>query len=164
MDWYVIFTKPRQEERALENLERQGFECYLPTLEIERIRHGKKCTVVEPMFTRYLFIQLDDSIYARSWIPIRSTRGVNQIVTFGGRPAKVRPELISILRSRSGVGGTDVKRMFSPGEVVRVVGDIWAGLDAIYEMDDGMRRAMVFIELLGRPIRMELPVDQLMKV
>ena len=28
--WYLIHTKPRQESVALENLERQGYQCYLP--------------------------------------------------------------------------------------------------------------------------------------
>ena len=28
--WYLIYTKPRQEIVALENLERQGFNVYLP--------------------------------------------------------------------------------------------------------------------------------------
>jgi hypothetical protein len=28
--WYLIHSKPRQEDTALANLERQGFEAYLP--------------------------------------------------------------------------------------------------------------------------------------
>ena len=31
--WYVIQCRARQEERALEHLERQGFECYRPLYE-----------------------------------------------------------------------------------------------------------------------------------
>ena len=38
MHWYLIHTKPRQELRALENLERQGYECYLPLLPTEKIQ------------------------------------------------------------------------------------------------------------------------------
>ncbi|MDR0735595.1 MAG: hypothetical protein LBF51_01965, partial [Zoogloeaceae bacterium] len=30
MHWHLIHTKIRLERRALENLERQGYECYLP--------------------------------------------------------------------------------------------------------------------------------------
>jgi hypothetical protein len=36
--WYLVHTKPRQEDVALANLERQGYECYLPQLRIERNR------------------------------------------------------------------------------------------------------------------------------
>ena len=30
--WYCVQTKPRTEARALENLERQAFECLLPRI------------------------------------------------------------------------------------------------------------------------------------
>ena len=29
-DWYLAYTKPRQEDLARVNLEQQGFESYLP--------------------------------------------------------------------------------------------------------------------------------------
>ena len=59
--WYAVHTKPKQENRALENLQNQGFECFLPLLEVEKIRRGKVQKVVEPMFSRYLFIQLNET-------------------------------------------------------------------------------------------------------
>ena len=34
MHWYVIHTKSQQEQRALLNLEQQGYECYLPLLSV----------------------------------------------------------------------------------------------------------------------------------
>ena len=35
MHWYVVHTKPRQEQRALVNLMQQGYECYLPLVETD---------------------------------------------------------------------------------------------------------------------------------
>ncbi len=75
MHWYAIHSKPRQEERALENLERQGFQAWLPMLTVEKFRRGKLAKVVEPMFSRYLFIRLDTE--QTNWSPIRSTLGVS---------------------------------------------------------------------------------------
>jgi hypothetical protein len=40
--WYLVQCRARQDERALEHLERQGFECYRPLYEGERIRGGRK--------------------------------------------------------------------------------------------------------------------------
>ena len=34
-NWYLIHTKIRQERVALENLERQGFKCFLPLIRAE---------------------------------------------------------------------------------------------------------------------------------
>ena len=45
--WYAVHTKPKQENRALENLQNQGFECFLPLLEIEKVRRGKVQTVMK---------------------------------------------------------------------------------------------------------------------
>jgi transcriptional antiterminator RfaH len=163
LDWYVIHTKPRQEERALENLERQGFECYLPTLSIVKIRHGKQCVVVEPMFSRYLFIQLDDSGHGKSWIPIRSTKGVSRLVMFGGEAAKVEETLISALRDRSNTETICTQPLFTSGEPVRLTEGAFANIQAIYHMDDGDKRAMVLIDLLSRPVSVSVPTAQLRK-
>lgn len=58
LSWYLIHTKPRQEALALTNLSRQGFECYMPMLRLQKIRQRKTALVAEPMFPRYLFIRL----------------------------------------------------------------------------------------------------------
>jgi hypothetical protein len=92
--WYLVHTKPRQEEVALANLERQGYECYLPQMRIERIRRRKAEVATEPMFPRYLFIRLDSSDQGKSRSPIRSTLGVSQLVHFGARAAKVDDALV----------------------------------------------------------------------
>ena len=34
--WYLIYTKPRRERAALENLERQGYQAYLPRVRVRR--------------------------------------------------------------------------------------------------------------------------------
>ena len=100
MQWYVVHTKPKQESRAFTNLERQGFECFLPTIPKKRVR-GKAFEIVrEPLFSRYLFIELDTTLSGKSWAPIRSTLGVSKLVTFGSEPARVNRDLIDLLRDQ----------------------------------------------------------------
>ena len=72
----------------------------MPMLRLQKIRQRKTALVAEPMFPRYLFIRLDTSGSGQSWSPIRSTLGVNQLVRFGGQPAKVDGQLIDLIRSR----------------------------------------------------------------
>ena len=71
MHWYLVHTKPRQENCALENLERQAYPCYLPTLLTEKLRQGALTVTNEPLFPRYLFIRLGQGASAKSWAPIR---------------------------------------------------------------------------------------------
>ena len=113
--WYVVHTKPRQETRALENLENQGFKCFLPMMQVQKLRNQRVQTVTEPMFSRYLFIQLNDE--TQNWGPIRSTLGVSKLVSFGHQPAKVPSEFVEFLQEAP---SETLERMFSPGDNVLV--------------------------------------------
>lgn len=64
--WYLVHAKPRQEDVALANLERQGYACYLPQMRIERVRRRKAEVATEPMFPRYLFVRLVSSDQSKS--------------------------------------------------------------------------------------------------
>ena len=41
-NWLLLQLKPRQEMRALENLERQQAQCYCPKIQVEKLRRGKR--------------------------------------------------------------------------------------------------------------------------
>ncbi|MEY3490244.1 MAG: transcription antitermination protein RfaH, partial [Pseudomonadota bacterium] len=116
MQWYVVHTKPRQEQRALENLQRQGFKAWLPTIEVEKLRRGKLTRVIEPMFSRYLFIQLDTT--QSNWSPIRSTLGVSKLVSFGNVPAVVPDPLIQALQQAD---GSQREYLLKEGDAVQFV-------------------------------------------
>jgi len=45
MNWYLVHTKPRQEQCALDNLQWQGYEVYFPVMSAEKLRLGKISTV-----------------------------------------------------------------------------------------------------------------------
>jgi len=160
--WYLIHTKPRQEALALTNLSRQGFECYMPMLRLQKIRQRKSALVAEPMFPRYLFIRLDASGSGQSWSPIRSTLGVNQLVRFGGQPAKVDGQLIDMIRSRE--QGTLAQPLFSAGDNITVADGPFAGLDAIYQNTDAESRSMILLNILSKPVAMRIDTASLRKV
>jgi transcriptional antiterminator RfaH len=161
LSWYLVHTKPRQEAIALTNLSRQGFECYMPMLKFEKIRQRKTALVAETMFPRYLFIRLDTSGTGQSWSPIRSTLGVNKMVTFGGHPAKVDAQLIDHIRFRE--TSHSAQPMFAPGEHVVVADGPFAGLEAIYQTTDAERRSMILLEMLSKPVSMRIDTTSLRK-
>ncbi|MDD4943120.1 MAG: transcription/translation regulatory transformer protein RfaH [Rhodoferax sp.] len=161
LSWYLIHTKPRQEALALTNLSRQGFECYMPMLRLEKICQRKTALVAEPMFPRYLFIRLDASGSGQSWSPIRSTLGVNQLVRFGGQPAKVDGQLIDLIRSRE--QGTHAQALFSAGDNVTVADGPFAGLEAIYQNTDAESRSMILLNILSKPVAMRIDTASLRK-
>ena len=146
MQWYVIHTKPRQEVRAHENLARQGYQTWLPLLEVEKVRRGKLSRVTEPMFSRYLFIRLDKT--QSNWSPIRSTLGVSKLVSFGNVPAVVPDTLIEALQQTE---GTHQEQLLQEGDSVQFVDGPLKGLEGILQQRDGELRALVLIELINQP-------------
>ncbi len=150
MHWYLIHTKPRQEKCALENLERQGFECYLPTLPAEKLRQKLLVVSDEPLFPRYLFIRLGQGGSAMSWAPIRSTKGVSRLVSFGVEPARVDDGLIELLRTQEASAQSQPERLFRSGERVRLSEAPFADIEGIYQTADGGRQVVVLIEILSK--------------
>jgi transcriptional antiterminator RfaH len=162
MHWYVVHTKPRQEMRALTNLELQGYDCFLPTLPKKKILKKSVEITQEPLFPRYMFISLDVSIQGKSWSPIRSTLGVSKLITFGDDPVKVDAELIHALRTCNDIV-QKAPSPYKPGDFVQMKEGAFAGLDLIYQMDDGESRAHVMIEILHKQTRFSVPLTDLKK-
>ena len=161
LSWYLVHTKPRQEDIALANLQRQGYDCYLPQMRIERIRRRKAEVATEPMFPRYLFIRLDSSDQGKSWSPIRSTLGVSQLVHFGARAAKVDDSLVDLLRQRE--RSLPTVAMFHSGDSVVIADGPFAGIEAIYQTTDAERRAFILLEILAKPVSMHIDAGRLRK-
>ena len=162
-NWYLIHTKIRQERVALENLERQGFACFLPLIRAEKLRRGALQVVQEPLFPRYLFIRLGTGLESQSWAPIRSTVGVSRLVTFGQTPAKIHDELIAQLQVKT--DSTEVQlRHFEPGEQVVVTEGPFVGVEAIYQMADAEGRVMVLLNILSKQVKMAVSPASIRKV
>ena len=163
MHWYVVNTKPRQEKCALDNLHRQGYQCYLPTISAEKLRKGLITVAEEPLFPRYLFIRLGQEDSAKSWAPIRSTKGVSRLVSFGIEPARINDGLIELLRMQEASVQAEPERLFKPGERVRLTKEPFAGIEGIYQMADGESRVMVLIEILSKPVAVRVAPASLRK-
>jgi transcriptional antiterminator RfaH len=162
--WYLVYTKPRQELSALQNLERQGYHCYLPVLPREKLMHGDLRVKNQPLFPRYLFIRLGLSASSPSWAPVRSTIGVSRLVSFGVEPAKVDDKLINLLQAQEVSAQREPQRLFEPGERVRLTEGAFAGIEGIYQVASSERRVMVLIELLSKPVSISVAPVNLQKI
>jgi transcriptional antiterminator RfaH len=164
MHWYLIYTKPRQEKAALQNLEQQGYQCYLPILPKEKLRQGAVALTDEPLFPRYLFINLAQDFMAKSWSPIRSTKGVSRLVRFGAEPAKIDDALVDLLKAHEASALGKPERLYKVGERVQLTKGPFAGIEGIYQMADGDRRVMVLIELMSKKVAVPVELGALRKL
>lgn len=160
--WYLVYTKPRQEEVALANLVRQGYGAYLPRARQARRRQGRRLEVVGPLFPRYLFIHLDAQ--TDNWGPIRSTVGVASLVRFGQEPARVPDALIGFLRGREGIEGLHewaAPQGPAAGDRVRMVDGAFHGYEGILLARTSRERVLVLLDILGKKIRAQVSAGQL---
>jgi transcriptional antiterminator RfaH len=160
--WFAVVTKPRQEQLALEHLQRQSYECFLPMAENPYQRRSKKQQqIIEPLFPRYLF--LNAIAESQNLAPVRSTQGVVSMVRFGTELAVIPDHIINAIRQRIEVDTGLIKIQpvqIKPGDKVRVFDGPLTGVNGIVQEKNSNNRAMILMELLGRPTRVE--VDALM--
>ena len=158
--WFAACCKPRQEAVAEENLLRQGFHVYLPRIRIRQRRRGQWLDAIEVLFPRYIFIRIDP--VRRSTAPVRSTRGVVGLVRFGGQPAVVPDAVMDALLERedseSGLH-QDNRPLFCAGEPIKLVDGPLAGMEGVFTQQDGERRVIVLLELLGKANRISVSRD-----
>jgi transcriptional antiterminator RfaH len=167
MKWHVVYTKVREEFRALENLQAQGFEVFLPTCQVQKKLQGKIQVATEPLFPRYLFIRLSD--VTSNWYPIRSTRGVSQLLRFGTSlyPVEIPETIVDCLKQRC-TKEEPLLELFKPGEMIEITQGPFKGLIGFFEklqtMPDGLSRAILLVELLGSVQKLQIQLPQLRKL
>ena len=157
-NWFAVVSKPRQEKTALENLQRQGFECFLPMAENPYQRRSKKSQkIVEPLFPRYLFLKANAS--QQNLAPVRSTKGVQNMVRFGIELAVVPESVIHAIKSlmEDETGLIKIKPVaIKAGDKVSLFDGPLAGIKGIVQETDSNNRALILMELLGRPTSVQV--------
>jgi transcriptional antiterminator RfaH len=154
--WYVVYSKPHKEEVAHFHLRRKGVEAFFPQLLLPH--PSTKRQRVVPLFPNYLFVQLcapEEYDYVR-WSP-----GVRCFVSFNGTPTPVEEGIVAFLRQRANPEGIlEARSSLTVGQEVRIIGGPFEGLIGILQDPPNARgRVRVLMELLGRQVKVEVPVQ-----
>lgn len=160
--WYLVIAKRGQERLAKQNLERQGFEVYLPMHAPPAHRGSGALSPPQPrpFLPGYLFVAVD--LNTPGWRAIYSTFGVQRIYTTGSgdaaRPRALPNRWIEQLQARERDGlvclaaKDEVRCAFKEGEPVKVR-MATADLDAVFLEPVDAKRVAILISLLGRDSR-----------
>jgi transcriptional antiterminator RfaH len=141
-NWYLIKTKSRQEHVAIKNLENQEYFTYCPTAII------KKKHVV--LFPGYIFIHLDNK--KDNWLPIRSTKGVVNLVRFGLNFAQVPDTVINFIKANQVINKEKLKNlnMLKPGDKVKIIDGVFKNCVAIFKSSKSEERVILLMNLIGQ--------------
>ena len=139
--WYLIKTKPRQEKKAKQNLENQGYEVFCPIAKL-----NNKLVV---LFPGYLFVQLNEK--TQNWSPINSTKGVSNFVKFGLNFAKVPNSVIEFIKTNQHITAGKLNNLnkFKPGDKVQISDGAFKNYMAIFKCYKSDERVMLLMNLLG---------------
>jgi len=140
-NWYLIKTKPRQEKKAKQNLENQGYVAFSPMAKInERL-------VI--LFPGYLFVRLNEK--TQNFSPINSTKGVSYFVKFGLNFAKVPSSVIEFIKTNQHISADKLKNLdkLKPGDKVQISDGVFKNWVAIFKCYKPDERVILLMNLLG---------------
>lgn len=148
--WFLAYTRPRMEHTALVNLERQGFNVYLPLFKTCRRTSEGLQPAFETMFPRYVFLR--PASQRQSIATVASTRGVCGLVRFGGEAAQVRAQALEQIkefeRQRNQIELDGISPI-QPGARVRMRRGGFKGIEGLV-VSVARQRVTILLEMLGR--------------
>ena len=156
----VAYTKPRLEQVALKNLERQAFEVYLPLYKKFKKTETGSVPVFEPMFPRYILFR--PSKAEQSIEAVRSTKGISHLVRFGFEPGVISPSTVSTIKAfETSQNQATLQEMsnFKAGQKVNLKHVALGALEGLVQSVSS-KRVAVLLEILGRPTVVQLDHHQ----
>jgi transcription elongation factor/antiterminator RfaH len=154
--WYVVSTKPRNEERAASNLKGGNIEVLAPKIKLKRYKEGKFIYIVEAMFPGYIFVKFHPVDEFRL---VKYTRGIKTIVNFNGKIIPLQDELIEFIKNNLEEGGvaTIQKKQLRKGEKIVIQEGPFKGFSGIFEKElDSRERVAILLDGVDYCARMEI--------
>jgi transcriptional antiterminator RfaH len=129
--WYAVRTKPREEDRADINLRTWQVQTFTPKLKEPRTSGYGRGYVSKALFTGYIFAHFNAS---KQLHDINYTRGVQNVVSFGGSPISIDDKVISLLKAKVAEDGfINMDEALEPGDRVRISSGPFASLLGIFK-------------------------------
>ena len=153
--WFIAQIKPNSYNSAIQNLERQGFETFLPKMEITQRQENKFLVKNVYVFPGYMFVCFDPHII--TWTKINSTYGVSKILTFSNKPAEISSDLILELKNKYEINSKlTQKEKLQKGNSIKFYTGPFTDLIAKVESVEEKNRIWVLLEVMGGNQRLKL--------
>jgi len=163
MEWYVIQTKPGNEERAKTHLDNQGIETFLPLFETHQYSSGRIIAGIKPLFPNYLFGKLDLELH---YYKVKWTRGINKILGSGQTPLPISEVVVKTIKDRSGEDNiVKLEDELNDGDAVQVTSGPFKSLSGVFQkMMSGGGRVKILLSLIGVNVPVQISRWQIKKV
>lgn len=152
MNWYVLYTKPRNEKVVAERLQNIGLETYCPVLKTERKWSDRKKVVEEPLFRSYVFVRLEEHLRNK----VFAVPGVVRYLFWLDKPALVKDEEIAAIKNMlNDFEHSDITtQQFEANDRIKLKSGPLMDLEGLVENHNGHK-----IEVLLLSLQLKLVVD-----
>ena len=159
-NWYVIQTRPRNEKKVNEQIERKEIETFLPLIQTVRYWSDRKKKLMVPLFPGYVFVNTGKGERVRA---ISNTYGALRYVMYQKRPAIITDEEIRnikiSLQAPEKIKIEDTKIM--EGDLVEITGGIFKGLTGYISEVRGNYKLIVNIIELNSSFSIQLSYSEI---
>ncbi|PIW70469.1 MAG: hypothetical protein COW08_01655 [Ignavibacteriales bacterium CG12_big_fil_rev_8_21_14_0_65_30_8] len=154
--WFALYTKPKQEFKASQQLESAGIDFYLPVITKVKQWTDRKKKITEPLIKGYIFIFADEKERNISLEQFSIVRCIFD----NGRPAVIpkwqMENLKNFLRKDENV---IVNSGIVPGAKVKILDGPFEGVIGVIKQEAKGKTIAVNIELLNRSVLTQISND-----
>ena len=159
-EWFILQYKLYAHHRAIINLNRQGFETFLPLHETTSRKTSRFVKSTKPLFPGYMFISFDKT--EPKWNKINNTYGVSRLITFNSILKSIPTSFVDSLMKQCDSSGKllPIKKL-KKGDQVRVLTGPFANFIATVETYEADHRIWILMDLMGRKTKIQTQSDAL---
>jgi transcriptional antiterminator RfaH len=159
-EWFILQLKSNSHHLAAKNLNRQGFETFLPLHNTTSRGLSRFISTSKPLFPGYMFIKFDRR--KSEWHKINNTYGVSCLITFNSIIKSIPTSFVDSLKKRYDLSGNllPVEKL-NKGDQVKISKGPFANFIATVEKYDNDQRIWVLMDLMGRKSKIQTPLNAL---
>lgn len=160
--WYVLYLRPRTEDRVCRTLTKLGYEVFLPVIQIIRIwKNRQKRKIQHPLFPNYLFVYT----HAHELYAIRRLAHVVSYIASGGIPSTISEDEIDGIRRILGLEcPVTVEGKFYKGQRVRIVSGPLTGYEGILIRQHSKTRFGILLKAINHTVLIDIAQSELAKL
>ena len=159
-EWFILQFKSNSHHIAEKNLNRQGFETFLPLHDITLRRTSRFINTSKSLFPGYMFIKFDKA--KSEWHKINCTYGVSRLITFNSILKPLPTSFVDSLMKRYDLSGKLLPiEKLKKGDQVTVLSGPFANFTATVEKYEDDQRIWILMDLMGRKTKITTQSDEL---
>ena len=159
-EWFILQFKSNSHHLAAKNLNRQGFETFLPLNDTTSRRLSRFINTSKPLFPGYMFIKFDRT--ESEWHKINSTYGVSRLITFNSQLKPIPTSFVDHLMKRYDLSGKLIPiKKLKKGDHVTLLKGPFANFIATVEKYEADQRIWILMDIMSRKTKIQTPSDNL---